>query len=72
MEGTIYTKHQKGFQKIGIWSFKPCVVEDKMWPSETFVVANKTQANSIKDEELDADNPLMQEVLGERVLESQP
>jgi hypothetical protein len=62
---------QKGFQKTGIWPFNPQAVEDKMGPSLAFVTSLEAAGDSHasdESEDLECDDPLVQELVGDIVL----
>jgi hypothetical protein len=63
---------KKGYEKNDIWPFNPRAVEDKMGPSQAFFVIDQAQADSSEDEHMDAKDPLVHEILGERIPKSQP
>jgi hypothetical protein len=66
---------KKGFQKTGIWPLNPHVVDDKMGPSLAFVETfeDVDQSSGTEDDvDLELDDPLIAEVVGDKVPESQP
>jgi hypothetical protein len=66
---------RKGFMKTGIWPLNPQAVDDKMGLSLAFVDTVDTIVQSSDSEEetdLQMDDPLIEEVLRERVPTSQP
>jgi hypothetical protein len=65
---------QKGFKKTGIWPLNPQAVDDMMGPSLAFVDTVETAALSSdleEEQDLQLDDPLIEEVLEERVPSSQ-
>jgi hypothetical protein len=64
---------QKGFQKTGIWPLNPSAVADKMGPSSAFVPGEIPQYEPTDDEDdpMDSTDPLLEEVVGDRILSSQ-
>jgi hypothetical protein len=65
---------QKGFQKTGIWPLNASAVADKMGPATAFVpgMVPAIEPSDNEDYPMDSADPLFEEVVGDRIPNSQP